>query len=327
LGDLLDGSGNRAEAAAEYERAFTIDPSTVRYAEKATYALLRSGKPADALGVLRGANDLVQKSPVLRGIAASALMKSGRRDEALVAAREAILAARSAPDSMTADERTMLTLREMYGDSGAADLEALVVQVGSPTAVEAAILADTFARLGSAGADKALEWCGKVDAMGDAAPPGVRAGNDLTRGSVLYGKGDVAGACDAFERAAKLSGRNAAALNNAAYLLSTHKKDHRTAFEYASRAVQLAPSQPDYLDTLGYVLIQLSRFDDAVDALEKSVALQPSATAFLHLAQARAGQGKVPEARRAIEQANALGQAPPDVKKQIDELSASLAGK
>jgi tetratricopeptide (TPR) repeat protein len=327
LGDLLDGSGDRGEAAREYERAFTIDPTTVRYAEKATYALVRSGKPAEALGVLRGANELVQRSPVLRGIAASALMKSGRRDEALVAAREAILAARSAPDPTVADERTMLTLREMYGDSGAAELEALVVQVGSPTAVEAAILADTWARLGTKGADKALEWCGKVDAMGDAAGPGVRAGNDLTRGSILYGKGDVSGACDAFERAAKLSGRNPAALNNAAYLLSTHKKDHRTAFEYASRAVQLAPSQPDYLDTLGYVLIQLSRFDDAVDALEKSVALQPSATAFLHLAQARAGQGKVPEARRAIEQANALGQAPPDVKKQIDELSASLAGK
>jgi tetratricopeptide (TPR) repeat protein len=337
LGDLLDGSGDRAGAAREYERAFTLDPKTVRYAEKATYALLKSGKANDALAVMRNAADLVQRSPMLRGIAASALMQSGRRDEALVAARDAILAARATPDEPAAPgaaparevaiERTMVTLREMYGDQGAQDLEALVLSVGDPTPIESAMIADAWARMGSAGSAKGLEWCAKVDAMGDKASPGVKAGIDLTRGTLLYAKGDAVAACDAFERAAKLSGRNASALNNAAYLLSTVKKDHRQALEYASRAVQLAPSQPDYLDTLGYVFIQLGRMDDAVDALEKSVAVQPTSTALIHLGQARAGQGKFAEARRAAQQAKDLGAIPPDAQKELDALNASLEGK
>jgi tetratricopeptide (TPR) repeat protein len=105
------------------------------------------------------------------------------------------------------------------------------------------------------------------------------------------------------------------------------KKDHQQALEYASRAVQLAPSQPDYLDTLGYVFTQLGRMDDAADALEKSVAIQPTATALIHLGQARAGQGKFAEARRAAQQAKDLGAIPPDAQKELDALNASLEGK
>ena len=327
LGELLESSGDRAGAAREYERAFTLDPKTVRYAERATYALLRNGKASDALAVLRNAADLVQRSAVLRGIAASALMQTGRRDEALVAAREAILAARGSADRDETEERTLRTLREMFGDRGAAEFEALVVQLGELTPIEAAIIADTWFQSGPQGYDKALEWCAKVDSMGDAAGQGVKAGVDLTRGTVLYARGKAEEACDAFERAAKLSGRNPSALNNAAYLLSTVRKDHRKALEYATLAVQIAPSQPDFLDTLGSVLVQLNRPDEAADALEKSIALKPSAAAFAHLAQARAAQSRFADARKAVQQAKDAGGITPELQKELDALLASIEGK
>ncbi len=327
LGDLLESTGDRAGAAQEFERAFNLDPRTVRYLEKASYARVRAGNAAEALAVLRGSPELVANSPVLRGIAASALMKSNRRDEAMIAAREAIVAARGAKDADATVERTAITLREMFEpkDMGA-QLEALLVGAGTPTPVECAILADTYTRMGPAGADKALEWCGRVDALGESAPVGVRAGTELTRGSVLYGQGKMNEACDAFERAAKLSPRNPAALNNAAYLMVVAKGDAAGAYEYAAKAVLLAPSQPDYLDTMGLVLLKLGRLDEAADALEKSIAAAPSSNAYLHLAQVRAAQGRAGDARQALERARAQP-ASDDTKKEIEEFAATLANK
>jgi tetratricopeptide (TPR) repeat protein len=207
-----------------------------------------------------------------------------------------------------------------------ADFEAFVVQSGTPTVVESAIIADAWMRSGPTGGDKALEWCGKVDAAGDAASAGIRSAVAMTRGSVLFGKGDMKAACDSFERAAEIAQRNAAALNNAAYLLVKVKNDTSKAFELASRAVQLAPAQPDYLDTLGYILLKSGKLAEAEDVLNKSVAVAPTASALLHLAEVRAGQGNVGDARQLLDRARAKS-PDADTAKDIEEFTASLKGK
>ena len=327
VGELYLSTGDAASAAKEFERAFTLDPKSIVYLEKSANARLLAGNPQEALALLRGASELVARSPVLRAIGATALAKTGKRDEAIVAGRDALIAARALPEKTVENvERTAVVLREMFPQDRPGDFEAFVLQSGTPTAVESAIIADTWMRSGPTGGDKALEWCGKVEAGGESVQAGVRSATAMTRGSVLYSRGDLKGACDAFETAAGIAQRNAAALNNAAYLLVKVKNDTAKAFELASLAVQLAPAQADYLDTLGYVLFKSGKLADAEDVLNKSVAVAPTASALMHLAQVRAGQGNVGDARQLLDRARAKS-PDADTAKEIEEITASLKEK
>jgi tetratricopeptide (TPR) repeat protein len=328
LGDLLDATNDRAGAAAEYERASLLDPQTPRYLEKAAYARFRSGNPAEALALLRGAGARVTASPVLRAVAAASLMRSNRRDEAVVAAREAVDASRQLQDGGVVEERTCLILRDMFdpGVEGMRQYEAILAPGGSASPLGCAILADSWSRLGQAGADEALKWCDKALAPGESVPAGIRAGTELTRGNVLYGRGELSAACDAFIRSVELNSGNPAALNNAAYLLVTERNETTKSFEYATNAVSLAPQNPDYLDTLGLVLLRLNRLTEAEDSLNKSVAAAPTASALFHLAQVKQAQGDRAAARQALDRASAASPAP-DLKKEIDAFAATLADK
>ncbi len=332
LGDLQQRSGDSAAAARDFERAFTLDPKSTVYLEKSAIARLASGDATGTLNLLRGANELVARSIVLRAISAAALVKSGRRDEGLVAGREAVAAARALPDGSTATvERTVMVLRDIFPIDKPADFETFLLQGGAvPSVLDEAILADTWNRSGPTGSDKALEWCSKVEARAAAnaasVPPGVEAAVAMTRGAVLYVKPDMEGACEAYVRAAQLSNKNPAALNNAAYLLSKVKKDYARAFELASRAVLYAPTQPDYLDTLGFILLQTGRLAEAEDALNKSVAASPTTSGLLHLAQVRAAQGNIGDARQILDRARARpGDA--DSTKEIEAFAETLKGK
>lgn len=328
LGDLLDATNDRAGAAAEYERAAVLDPQTPRYLEKAAYARLRSGNPAEALALLRGVGDRVAASPVLRAVAAASLMRSNRRDEAMLAAREAVAAARAVKDEGVTEERTSLVIRDMFDPTadGYRDYESVLAPGDQSTPLGCAILADAWSRLGPAGADRALRWCDQAMAGGDAVPAGVRAGAELTRGTVLYGRGELPSACDAFVRSVELNSGNPAALNNAAYLLVTLKGETTKSFEYASKAVLLAPQNPDYLDTLGLILLKLNRLPEAEDALNRSIAAATTPSANLHLAQVKLAQGDRAAARQALDRAIG-GNPPPDLKKEIDAFAATLADK
>jgi len=327
LGTLYMNTGDAASAAKEFERAFTLDPKSLVYLEKSANARMMAGNPQEALALLRSASDLVARSPVLRAIGAVALSKTGKRDEAMVAGRDALAAARALTENQAENvERAAVILREMFPADRPADFESFMVQSGTPSPVEGAIIADNWMRSGPSGGDKALEWCSKVEAAGDAASVGARAATAMTRGSVLYARGDLQAACESFEKAADMSQRNAAALNNAAYLLVKVKNDTARSFELASRAVQLAPAQPDYLDTLGYILFKSGKLAEAEDVLNKSVAVAPTASALLHLAQVRAGQGNVGDARQLLDRARAKT-PDADTGKEIEEFSASLKGK
>jgi tetratricopeptide (TPR) repeat protein len=327
VGDIYVATDNQAAAAAEFERAFALEPTSLIFLEKAALARLGAGGSGEALALLRGANDLVQRSPVLGAIAASSLAKSGRRDEALVAGRDALARARATKeDEIRVVQRTAVTLRDMFPVDKPADFEAYLTQVGEPTPVEMALLADTWNRIGPQGAEKCLGWCAKVEGMGESVAPIIRSTVALTKGNALYGKGDLNAAADAFLVAATTTPSNAAALNNAAYLLVRAKGDTDRAYELASKAVVLEPAQPDYLDTLGYVLLKANKLADAEDALTKSVAVTSTPTALLHLAQVRAAQGNMNEARQLVDRARQR-QPDPETAKEIAEFEESLKGK
>jgi Tfp pilus assembly protein PilF len=323
LGDLLAQSGDFAGAAKQYDRAYVLAPKRLPLLAKAVDARLSANQAADALWLLRTRNEQVSKSATLRAYAAVALSKIGRRDEAAVAARDALAAARTDPDAVTVTERTLQILRRMYRDGHVAELEALVSQGGQPAPIECIALSEEWGVSGPAGFDKALSWADKALAGGDKVPANLRAGALMARGNALFSKGDAQSAVDAFAEAAKLAPTNPGALNNAAYLLAKVKGDYPQAVDMARRAVELAPGQPDFLDTLGYVELKSGKVAEAEDFLTKSVAVSPTASGLAHLAQVRIAQGKPGDAQVLLERARVKA-SDDDTKKEIEEIAKSI---
>ncbi|MFO0963901.1 MAG: hypothetical protein U0625_13490 [Phycisphaerales bacterium] len=326
LGELLAVAGQHSAAAKEYDRALGMEPRSVALLAAAAEARLNAKEAADALAMLRLRNELVAANPNLRAYAAAALNETGRRPEAAVAAREALTAARAAKKADQATEEALRILRRIYTPDRAADYEALLTQGATPTPLEAVTIAEQWARSGPDGIDKALSWADKVLAAGDSTLPAIRAGAQMVRGGALYGKGDLAGACDAFERAAELVPTNPAALNNAAYLLIKVKNDPAKALPLAEKAVTIAPAQAEYLDTLGLAQLKSGKAQQAEETLGRAMSMGESASAAMHLAQAKAALGKTSEAQQAIDRARRLA-TDPDTKKEVEETASNLSRK
>ena len=118
---------------------------------------------------------------------------------------------------------------------------------------------------------------------------------------------DVARAAAAYRAAIAADARNALALNNFAYSLAEREEALEEALGYARRAVELAPENASYLDTLGWVLFKLGRAGDARERLLEAVATgQASAAVHEHLGDVYAALGRPGEARQAWQAALAL---------------------
>lgn len=112
------------------------------------------------------------------------------------------------------------------------------------------------------------------------------------------------------------------ALNNLAWLLAESKD--RTALEYAERAHQQAPFNPNVLDTLGYVLTQNGEAKRAVPLLRMASTISPQRGEIrLHLAKALADSGDKSAARQTLTELTKLNKDSP-VRAEAEKLLATL---
>jgi putative PEP-CTERM system TPR-repeat lipoprotein len=112
------------------------------------------------------------------------------------------------------------------------------------------------------------------------------------------------------------------ALNNLAWLLAENKD--RTALEYAERAHQQAPFNPNVLDTLGYVLTQNGDAKRAVPLLRMASTISPQRGEIrLHLAKALADSGDKAAARQTLTELTKLNKDSP-VRAEAEKLLATL---
>jgi len=87
----------------------------------------------------------------------------------------------------------------------------------------------------------------------------------------------------AIEQDVGTAGARVAALNNLAYMYADNLDELEKAEQYARQAAELAPNDMNVLDTYGWTLARLKRYDEAVRYLNRSVGLSPLPATLYHL--------------------------------------------
>ncbi len=77
----------------------------------------------------------------------------------------------------------------------------------------------------------------------------------------------------AYDEALQQDPENVGVLNNYAYFLSLEGRDLERALTMSSRAIALTPGNPTYLDTHGWVLFRLGRYEEAKRYLHQALSL------------------------------------------------------
>ncbi len=86
-------------------------------------------------------------------------------------------------------------------------------------------------------------------------------------------------------------------------------------------AMQIAPSQSDVANQLGFALIHLDRMDDAYNALTISIQQKPTANAWNNLAEIYRQRGATADAEYAVQQAAALNNGSPKYSSEHPEVT------
>jgi Flp pilus assembly protein TadD len=105
---------------------------------------------------------------------------------------------------------------------------------------------------------------------------------------------------------------DAETLNNLAYLLGKDLNKPSDALPFARKAVEIRPKSPETLDTLGMVLLESGKLDEAKDTLMRAISM-PSApstqvTILMHLAETQFKMDKKDEAKATLTRAKNLMQ-------------------
>lgn len=90
----------------------------------------------------------------------------------------------------------------------------------------------------------------------------------------------------AYEAVLKIDPNNQPALNNYCYYLTLRKTRLSYAQELGNRLMKLAPDNPTYVDTYGWLLYTLGEYDEAVKYLEKAARGSKNATILEHYGDA-----------------------------------------
>lgn len=122
----------------------------------------------------------------------------------------------------------------------------------------------------------------KGRAMGETLTPNPGASGELWFfvGSAAEVDGDFAEADKAYRRALEIDPGLAGASNNLAMLIADHGGDLAEAVELARRTIAAVPNEPNYHDTLAYVLKRAGRTDEAREAIERAIELDPGNPAW-----------------------------------------------
>lgn len=93
-----------------------------------------------------------------------------------------------------------------------------------------------------------------------------------TLGDMYYKQGESKKMYKSYKSSLKYNSLNARVLNNYAYYLALDRKKLSRALELSTTAVNLEPNNSTYIDTRGWILFTLERYEEARDVLRNAVA-------------------------------------------------------
>jgi Flp pilus assembly protein TadD len=137
--------------------------------------------------------------------------------------------------------------------------------------------------------------------------------------------GNPAAAIKYFRKVLETKPDNAVALNNLAYLLSENGDQTQEALKCAQRAVELDPKNPEFVDTLGWVLFHRGVYGGAVTHLERATSLKSTAIGQYHLAMAYYKAGQEARGRTALQAGLRMDPTLPEAK-AAQRLMGTLSG-
>jgi len=151
-----------------------------------------------------------------------------------------------------------------------------------------------------------------------------------TAAANLTASGKLSEAIPLYKRLVQIQPENPVFLNNLAYLITESGGDLEQALTYAQRANRLMPSQPDFLDTLGFIYLKKNLPGAALGVYRELVGLHskhPNYPLFRYRHALAAFQvGQFDLAKREAEAALALNPSSREAK-QLQELLAQIDRK
>lgn len=103
-----------------------------------------------------------------------------------------------------------------------------------------------------------------------------------TLADLYYKKNDVSNAFSNYKKSLRSNPNNARSLNNYSYYLSVRKQNLSKALKMSSKAVDLDPNNSTFIDTKGWVLFQLGKYEEAIIVLRNAISKGGSTNAVIN---------------------------------------------
>ena len=319
LASIASTSGDQAETARILAEAVNAQPTAYEPRAALAQQLARDGKLAEAERLLQDADRATTTDPRFGLALAELLTQTRRSQQALelypaLAKRfptfssvrqrwlEALIAAEKWP---AARDLVMAALSKAPTD-GQALLLAIRIERASGNLDAALAYSKEFERLypqdprGTLIQAEALFAAGRADAARDAYEAWLKGHpKDVPVRLALASMEDAQGKADAaiagYEAVLKLEAENPVALNNLAYALFLDGDPRARGL--AERAQRAAPDTPQFVDTLGWILLKTGAPQDALEQLRKASEAAPTdALIRYHYAAALAANNRKDEA-------------------------------
>ncbi len=128
----------------------------------------------------------------------------------------------------------------------------------------------------------------------------------VSRGSNETNLGHYKEAIDEFTYVLSLSQDNPKALNGRCWARARANIDLSSALQDCAQAAQMLPNDPNILDSLGFLLLRLKRFDESISAYDRALSIEPRRAATLFGRGAAKRWVGEPSAARDIQMATSI---------------------
>ena len=281
-----------AEARAVIDRARGAFDKEDLFADRQLVSLyLETGKRQEALQVIQGMRLRYPSDESLVRLQATILTESGKVDEGVALIRTLLKGKNaSAPSALSDDFSNYIFISMLYNQAKR-----------GKEAIEAANLAFNAAE----GAER------KQIAK-------------LTLATAQQETGEYAAAETTLREILKQTPGNPIALNNLGYFMLERNERFEEALKLIQSALRIDPTNPSYLDSLGWAYFKLGKFDEAEKHLKNAARRSPdSATILEHLGDVYQKQNKTEPAKAAWQKALNLASG----ADEINRIKAKLGKK